>query len=255
MVYRFNSMVHGERAKRSIEGPQICTKARQVTPEIIRGDDFVAVTMSYRYHLAAPGKKAGSVWTQTLVFPEDQRYFVTSDRIDTVNSSEGLFLRIDMPGHIKHRGGDTFSQIYLSYHADTNRPGAFRNGVLPAAAFLEDFPPDEKFHYLRERVTTPPKRFIRAYRLRDPETGVSGPWLAGMTLDPAVVYEAWCHQRGYVCMIEEFGGRPIQAGESFSAAFVVGFFDSIDDMHATYDKFKGSACLRVNQDGWELSER
>ena len=67
-----------------------------------------------------------------------------------------------------------------------------------------------------------PERFIRACRLRDPQTGNSGPWLAGMTLDPDVVHEAWCHQRGYVCMIEEFGGRPIKAGESFSAAFIVG---------------------------------
>jgi hypothetical protein len=252
MVYRFNSMVHGKRAKRSIEGPQICTKARKLTPEIIRGDGFVAVKMSYRYHLAAPGKKAGSRWTQTLVFPEGKRYFVSSDRIDTVNSSDGLFLRIDMPGHIKHRSGDTFSQIYLSYYADTNSPAAFCQGRLPSAAFLEDFPPDEKFHYLRERVTTSPTRFIRAYQLRDPDKGVSGPWLAGMTLDPSVVYEAWCHQRGYVCMIEEFGGRPIQAGESFSAAFVVGFFDSINEMHAIYDKFKGSDRLRVNETGWQL---
>ena len=37
-------------------------------------------------------------------------------------------------------------------------------------------------------------------------------------------------QRGYVCLIEEFGGRPA-AGGSFSAPFVVGFFDSLDEMH------------------------
>ena len=29
-------------------------------------------------------------------------------------------------------------------------------------------------------------------------------------LQPKVVSEAWCHQRGYVCMIEEFGGRPVK---------------------------------------------
>ncbi|MFV1967194.1 MAG: hypothetical protein ACC628_17330 [Pirellulaceae bacterium] len=254
LVYQYNSLVHGHRAKRSIEGPQICTKARQVEPEIIRGDDFVAVRMSYRYHIAAPGKKTGSLWTQTLVFPESKRYFISSDRIDTVNGSDGLFLRIDMPGHIKHRRGDTFSHIYLSYHDRTNTPSAFTNGMLSPEAFLDDFPPDEKFHYLRERVATPPDRFIRAYRLRDTRNGNTGPWLAGMTLDPSVVYEAWCHQRGYVCMIEEFGGRPIRAGESFSAAFIVGFFDSIAEMHATYDAFKGHNGLQVDETGWKLTK-
>jgi hypothetical protein len=71
-----------------------------------------------------------------------------------------------------------------------------------------------------------PKRVIRGYHLRDPKTGKEGPWLFGMTLDPAAVYEAWCHQRGYVCMIEEIGGRPVKPGEVFGAAFVVGYFDS-----------------------------
>jgi len=253
LVYRFRSMVHGNRPKRSIEGPQICTKARRVSPEIIRGDDFVAVRMSYHYHLAAPGKKTGSKWTQTIVFPLGKRYFISSDRIDTVNSSPGLFLRIDMPGHIKHNRGDTFSQIYLSYHERTNTPGEFVNGILPANAFFEDFPPDAKFHYLRERAEAPPERFIRAYHLRDTESGSAGPWLAGMTLDPTVVYEAWCHQRGYVCMIEELGVRPILAGESFRAAFVVGFFDSIEEMHRTYDAFRGHNGLEVEQDGWNLT--
>jgi len=68
--------------------------------------------------------------------------------------------------------------------------------------------------------------------MRDPKNGRPGPWLAGMTLDPSVVSEAWCHQRGYVCLIEEFGGRPVKAGESFSAAFIVGYFDSIEEMES-----------------------
>jgi len=70
--------------------------------------------------------------------------------------------------------------------------------------------------------------------IRDPKTGKDGPWLAGMTLEPNVVSEAWCHQRGYVCMIEEFGGLPIKPEESFSAAFIVGFFDSVKEMEDTY---------------------
>ncbi len=151
-----------------------------------------------------------------------------------------------MPGHIRHKQGDTFSEIYLSYH------GGPDGARLPAKEFFTDFPPDGKFNYRRE--TNPlPQRFIRAYRLRDPQTGQDGPWLAGMTLAPEVVYEAWCHQRGYVCMIEEFGGRPVKAGESFSAAFVVGYFDSLEEMHQVYDRYRGHTGLTVTAEGWKLT--
>jgi hypothetical protein len=240
IAYQFNNMVHGKRAKRLIEGPQICTQARQLHPEVIRGKDFVAVKQRFPYSQAAPGKKAGSVWSQVLVFPVGKRYFLSMDRIDSVNASDAMFLRIDMPGHLRHNHGDTFTRVYLSYH-----------GVIPASEFFEDFPPDVKFNYRRD--TNPlPERFIRAYELRDPETGKTGPWLAGMTLAPSVVHEAWCHQRGYVCMIEEFGGRPIQPGESFRAAFVVGYFDSVDEMNRVYDEYRGHTGLEASADGWRL---
>src|SRR5213078_3401025 len=62
LPYLFNNLYHGKRPKRSIEGPQICTQARQLSPELIRGGDFVAIKQDYRYPLAAPGKKAGSRW-------------------------------------------------------------------------------------------------------------------------------------------------------------------------------------------------
>ena len=238
--YSSNNLFHGKRAKRSVEGPQICTKARELHPVVIRREDFVAVKQEYRYHLAAPGKKAGSLWTQILVFPKGKRYFVSMDRIDSVNDSAGLFLRIDMPGHIRHKQGDTFSEIYLSYH-----------GRIPSREFLDDFAPDERFNYRRDRDGTP-ERFIRACRLRDPATGKDGPWLAGMTLEPSVVHEAWCHQRGYVCMIQEFGGRPIKAGQSFTAAFIVGYFDSMDEMHEVYDHHKGYTGIEAGPEGWKL---
>jgi hypothetical protein len=240
LAYQYNNLYHGKRAKRSIEGPQICTQARRLEPTVIRGKDFVAVRQQYTYRTAAPGKRAGSVWTQVLVFPVGKRYFLSMDKIDAVNASEGMFLRIDMPGHVRHKQGDTFSQIYLSYR-----------GTIPAGEFSADFAPDARFDYRRDRDAVP-ERFIRAYRLRDPSTGRDGPWLAGMTLDPAAVYEAWCHQRGYVCMIEEFGGRPIRPGESFSAAFVVGYFDSIDELNAVYDEHRGSTDLEVGPEGWKL---
>lgn len=240
LIYRYGNAYHGRRAKRSIEGPQICTQARELKPVVIRGRDFVAVRQRYRYRTAAPGRKAGSTWTQVLVFPAGKRYFVSMDRIDAINDSPAMFLRVDMPGHIKHRKGDTFSEIYLSYH-----------GRIAAAEFGKDFPPDARFNYRRDRDKLP-ERFIRAYRLRDAKTHQAGPWLAGMTLEPSVVYEAWCHQRGYVCMIEEFGGRAIKAGESFSAAFIVGYFDSIDEMHRVYDRHKGHTGLKATKKGWRL---
>lgn len=241
MIYLFNNTYHGKTPKRSIEGPQICTQAKELDLKLIRGDDFAAVTTQFRYTTAAPGKKAGSLWEQAVVFPKGKRWFLSRDRITTVNDSDALFLRIDLPGHIKHKNGDTFSEIYLSYH-----------GRVPAKEFLVNFAPDEKFLYTKGK-TALPERFIRAYRIRDSKTGEPGPWLAGMTLNPEVVTEAWCHQRGYVCMIEEFGGQPIKAGQSFSAAFIVGYFDSIEEMNAVYDAHKGAKELHVSDKGWKLA--
>lgn len=242
MIYRFGNAYHGNIPKRSIEGPQICTQAKELAPGVLRGRDFVAVQQSYKYKTAAPGKKTGSTWTQWIVFPACQCYFISSDRIDAVNSSPAMFLRVDMPGHIKHQGNDTFSEVYLSYY-----------GKIPASEFAKDFPPDAKFRYQRGDGT-PPKRMIRAYHLRDAKTKQDGPWLAGMTLNSSDVSEAWCHERGYVCMIEEFGGRPIEAGQSFSAAFVVGFFDSIEEMERVYDQYAGHSGLHVSAEGWKLTK-
>lgn len=242
LVYEFNNLVHGRRAKRSIEGPQICTRAGHLNPEVIRGKDFVAIRQQFTYHQAAPGKKTGSRWTQVIVFPTNTRYFFSMDRIDAVNESEAMFLRIDLPTHVRHDRGSTFSQIYLSYR-----------GFIPASEFFEDFPPDEKFDYLRGRDPLP-EHFIRAIKLRDPQTGAEGPWLAGIVLEPSVVYDAWCHQRGYVCMILEFGARPIKPGQSFSAAFVVGYFDSVDEMHAIAGQYRGFTGIEVSEEGWRLTK-
>ncbi|MBC8115422.1 MAG: hypothetical protein H7062_13645 [Candidatus Saccharimonas sp.] len=244
MVYKFGNEYHGKTPKRSIEGPQICTQAKELKPEVIRGKDFVAIKQTFQYKTAAPGKKTGSKWTQLLVFPVGQRYFISMQRIDALNSSDAMFLRIDMPGHIKHKNGDSFSEVYLSYHGSDR-------GLIPSKEFLTNFAPDERFNYRRDRDKIP-ERMIRGYHIRNTETGQAGPWLAGMTLDPSVVSEAWCHQRGYVCLIEEFGERPIKAGESFSAAFIVGFFDSPEEMHSVYDRHKGHTGLSVTTDGWKL---
>ena len=241
LPYKFNDLFHGKRAKRSIEGPQLCTGAKRLAPKVITGPDFVAVTQECTYTLAAPGKAAGSKWEQTLVFPAGERYFLSADRITSANASDSLFLRQDLPGHIRHKGGDSFSEVYLSY-----------KGYVPSREFVKDFAPDDKFLYVRDDRAVP-KRMIRAYHLRDPKTGAAGPWLAGMTLDPAAVSEGWCHQRGYVCLIQEVGGRPVRAGGAFGAAYVVGFFDSVADMERVYDKYAGRWGLAVTPRGWELT--
>ena len=178
LIYRFNTSNHGQTPKRCLEGPQICTQAKQVSTGVIRGNGFVAVRTSYTYKTAAPGKRTGSTWTQTIVFPNDTRYFLSSDRIDTVNDSDAMFLRIDMPGHIRHNQGDTFSEIYLSYLPLTNHTAGYEQ-TIPASAFFEDFAPDVRFNYRRDRIDHPPRRFIRAYRLRDPQSGKAGPWCLG----------------------------------------------------------------------------
>src|SRR5207244_7486459 len=145
---RFNNSVLGRTGKRAIEGPQICTKGKGVSPRVIHGKDFVAVTNSFKYQIAAPGKKTGSEWSQVLVFPAGQRYFISSDKITSVNASDAMFLRLDMPGHIKHKQGDTFSEAYLSYAAK-----------IPSSELLKAFAPDEKFNYRRDATPASKRTF------------------------------------------------------------------------------------------------
>lgn len=216
---------HGDLAKHYVEGPQICTQAKKLTPEIVRGDDFVALRMKFTFTKPGNGYKAGSTWEQTLVFRPKDRFILCAERITSVNDVDNLFYRIDMPGHVRHKQGDSFEKVYLSYH-----------GEIPASEFKEDFAPDKKFLYQRKDDKLP-ERIIRAYQVK--QDGKPGPWLAGMTLDPAAVSEAWCHQRGYICFIQELHGRKVKAGESFGAAYIVGWFDDIKDMEKTYDQFKG----------------
>jgi hypothetical protein len=210
--YPRDPRVHGNLPKHYIEGPQICTKAGELKPEVIRGKGFVAIRQSFAFTQPAAGLKAGSRWEQTLVFQPG--------------------VRLDMPGHIKHKNGDTFAQVYLSY----------RDKPIPASAFAEDFAPDAKFLYQRKEGAIP-ARMIRAYQVK--VDGKPGPWLGGITFDPAEVSEAWCHQRGYVCFIQELHGRKVKAGETFGAAYAVGWFDDIAAMEALCDRYRGKHTLRV----------
>jgi hypothetical protein len=237
--YSRDARHHGKLPKHNVEGPQICTQAKELKPEIIKGKDFVAVRMNWKFTKPAPGLKAGSTWEQTLVFLPGKRYFLSAEKITSVNDVDDLFYRIDMPGHIKHKNGDSFAQVYLSY---LPKP-------IPSSEFVKDFAPDEKFLYQRPADKIP-ERVIRAYQIK--QDGKPGPWLAGMTLDPAEVCEAWCHQRSYVCFIEELHRKKVKAGESFGAAYVVGFFDDIAEMEKVYDAYKGTKGIVIEDGKYRL---
>lgn len=233
--YHTNDLCHGNIPKRYVELPQICTQAKQLPFEIVEGKGFVAIRQWFTWTIARPPYRPGSKWEQWLVFPDGARSFLAFDKITSANDHPNLCVRMDMPGHIKHVRGDTFRQVYLSYH-----------GFIPAESFVEDFPPDSRYLY-RRHAGSLPDRFIRACQLRN------GAWLAGMSLDPSCVYEAWCHQRGYVCMIQEIGGRAVRAGETFSAVHLIGYFDDPREMHDTFDKHKCARSLSITPGGWDLA--
>jgi hypothetical protein len=224
--YSRDPKVHGNLPKHYVEGPQICTQAKVLQPHVTQTKDFVALRQTYRFTQPAKGLRAGSQWEQILVFQPGVRYVLSSEAITSNNDVDDLFYRIDMPGHIRHAKGDTFAQVYLSYH-----------GKIPASAFNEDFAPDARYLYQRQEGKVP-ARMIRAYQVK--VDGQAGPWLAGMTLDPAETSEAWCHQRGYVCLIQELHRKKVRAGETFGAAYVVGYFDDIPEMERVYDRHKGA---------------
>ena len=79
--YPRDPKVHGKLPKHYVEGPQICTQAKQLKPEITRGKGFVAVRLRLRFTKPAKGLKAGSRWEQTLVFQPGVRYVLCSERI------------------------------------------------------------------------------------------------------------------------------------------------------------------------------
>jgi len=229
--YHSGDLYHGNLPKRYVELPQICTQARKLEFRVHELGDTVVVEQWHRWSVGTYGRPAGSLWEQTLVFRDGLRYFLSSDRVTCVNDYDNVFLRIDMPGHLKHDAGDNFGRIYLSYA-----------GEIPAAEFVDDFPPDARFLYQR-RDDSIPEHMIRAYQVR--RDGQPGPWLAGITLDPAVVSEAWCHQRGYVCFIEEVGGRAIRRGEQFGAAYAVGWFDDLAEARRTAAAHRGITTIAL----------
>src|SRR3954451_15644152 len=76
--YSRDPKVHGNLPKHYVEGPQICTQAKRLDPEVVRGQGFVAVRLRYRFTQPAQGYKAGSLWEQTLVFQPGVRHVLCS---------------------------------------------------------------------------------------------------------------------------------------------------------------------------------
>jgi hypothetical protein len=138
--YHVGDPYHGSLVKHYVEGPQICTQAKRLPFEIVRGERFVAVREWFVWSAAPPPYRTGSLWEQWLVFPDGVRWFLAFDRVTSANSVDSLILRMDMPGHLKHTPGDTFRQVYLSYE-----------GCLPADAFRDDFRPEQRYLYQRKR--------------------------------------------------------------------------------------------------------
>ena len=50
--------------------------------------------------------------------------------------------------------------------------------------------------------------------------------------------------------VDKPGARPINAGRSFGAAH----FDTIDQMHAVYNRHKGHTALSVDASGWRVAK-
>lgn len=238
--YPVGDEIHGNLYKSYVELPQICTRAQQLDWEIIEGSGYVAVRQGWQFTQATNGYVPGSRWEQTLVFVPGKRYFFASDRVVSANHVGDLFLRLDLPGHLQHRQGDTFEQIYLS-----------TQGCISADQFQHNFPPDARFLY-RRGVEPLPERLIRAYQIRTPDG--SNPWLGALCLHPRIVSEAWCHQRGYVCFITELGRLPVNRGDMFSSAYIIGFFDSVTEMEEINDEFAGYSSLVATSQFWALTE-
>src|SRR3954468_14008249 len=93
--YPRDKKLHGDLPKHYVEGPQICTQAKELKPEVIRGKDFVAVRLRYHFHKPGAGYKAGSTWEQVLVFQPGVRHVLSAERITSVNDAADLFYRID----------------------------------------------------------------------------------------------------------------------------------------------------------------
>jgi hypothetical protein len=52
--------------------------------------------------------------------------------------------------------------------------------------------------------------------------------------------------------IEELHRRHVKAGEAFGAAYIVGWFDDIDQMQKVYDRYKGKRAIVLDKGKFHL---
>jgi hypothetical protein len=53
-------------------------------------------------------------------------------------------------------------------------------------------------------------------------------------------------------MIEELHRRHVNAGDTFGAAYVIGWFDDIPQMEQVYDRYKGATRITADAAGFQL---
>jgi hypothetical protein len=57
---------------------------------------------------------------------------------------------------------------------------------------------------------------------------------------------------GYVCFIQELHRRKVKAGESFGAAYAVGWFDDVAAMEALGDRLRGRRAIFLGDGKFRL---
>ena len=46
----------------------------------------------------------------------------------------------------------------------------------------------------------------------------------------------------------------MKAGDVFGAAYLIGFFDSVEEMNRVYDEYAGHQGLQATADSWKLTK-
>ncbi len=161
-----------------------------------------------------PGtRRPGRTREQTIVFPAGRAaYFIAADAGDARSTPSRLPLppHIDMPGHIKHKGGASFSEVYLSYH-----------GTIEAGEFVRDFPPDAKYAWLPSATTckVPRRLSSAAYHLLGDEDRRRRPLARRHDVGALGRLRSVVSPEGCVlCLIEEIGGPATDQGPANPSA-------------------------------------
>ena len=166
--------ITASRRKQFIEGPQICTQAKPAR----RPRSFAAATSwpcASRYHVPQarrPGPQdRAPKWTQLLVFPVGERYFLSRWTASTRSTpATRCSCASTCRATSSTKQGDTFRQHLPELPRADSRPSEFLRELSR---------PTQKFNYRRD-TNKQPQRFVRAYQLRDPgDRQATGPgWRA-----------------------------------------------------------------------------